>query len=144
MADDSIAKYGAKHPPGTKPDPAIAAALEEVVEEQQVSCAVAHDLAEGLSVPPAKIGMALDLLEYRIVKCQMGIFGYGPAKKILKPAPSVPDELHDRLLKAAPKGHASCASCWRIADITGLQKIQVAAACEALGLKIKPCQLGAF
>jgi hypothetical protein len=137
-------KYRRKHPQGTEPDQAIVAALEEVAEDGRVSCAVAHDLADELSVPPAAVGRTMDLLEYRIVKCQMGIFGYQPEKKILKPAATVSDELRDRLAKAAPEGRLSCRSCWKVAEDLGLQKIAVASACETLELKIKPCQLGAF
>jgi hypothetical protein len=137
-------KYSAKHPEGTRPDSAIVTALDEVTDEGRVSCAVAHDLADDLAVTPAAVGRTMDLLEYRIIKCQMGIFGYEPGKKIVKPAAAVSDELRDRLLLAAPQGRISCASCWKVAEALGIQKIAVAAACETLGLKIKPCQLGAF
>jgi len=37
-----------------------------------------------------------------------------------------------------------CASAWDIAKTFGVRKMVVSAACEALGIKIKPCQLGAF
>jgi hypothetical protein len=137
-------KYSRKHPEGTTPDPAVVAALEEVAAEGRVSCAVAHDLACELSVPPSIIGKTMDMLEYRIVKCQMGIFGYEPVKKILKPAAEVSDDLRERLHTVAPEGRVSCRSCWKVAESLGIQKIAVAAACDALGLKIKPCQLGAF
>jgi hypothetical protein len=137
-------KYSRKHLEGTRPDPAIVAAIEEVAEEGRVSCAVAHDLADELAVTPAAVGRTMDLLEYRIVKCQMGIFGYDPEKKIVKPATAVSDELRARILRAAPQGRISCAACWKVAEASGIQKIAVASACETLGIKIKPCQLGAF
>ncbi len=144
MSASDPGKYSRKHPMGTQPDPVIAAALAEVVEDGRVSCAVAHDLATELGVTPAEVGKTVDLLDCRIVKCQMGLFGYEPAKKILKPADTVDDELAARLRRAAPDGQISCASCWQIARDSGLQKIAVASACEALELKIAPCQLGAF
>jgi hypothetical protein len=134
------AKYRRKHPEGTEPDRAIAAVLEEVAEDGRVSCAVAHDLADEFNVPPAVVGRTMDLLEYRIIKCQMGIFGYEPEKKILEPALAVSDELRDHLAKAAPEGRISCRSCWKVAKDLGVQKITVASACETLELKIKPCQ----
>ena len=144
MTASDPGKYSRKHPPGTRPDPAIAAALAEVTEDGRVGCTVAHDLATELGVTPAEIGKTVDLLDCRIVKCQMGLFGYEPAKKILKPAATVGDELAARLRSAAPDGCISCASCWQIACDAGLHMIAVAAASEALGLKITPCQLGAF
>jgi hypothetical protein len=33
---------------------------------------------------------------------------------------------------------------WEIASRLGIQKLDVASACETMGVKIKPCQLGAF
>jgi hypothetical protein len=144
VTGDHPGKYSRKHPSGTAPDLAIVAALGEVTGDGRVSCAVAHDLADELAVTPAAVGRTMDLLEYRIVKCQMGIFGYEPEKKIVKPATAVSDELRDRVLKAAPQGRISCAACWKVAAASGIQKIAVAAACETLGIKIKPCQLGAF
>ena len=144
MTTQNPGKYSRKHPPGTEPDPAIAEALERVVKNGRVDCAVAHELAADLAVTPATIGKTMDLLDYRISECQMGIFGYSPSKKILKAAETVSDELRDSLHSAAPEGTISCASCWEIARSLGLQKMAVAAACETLQLKIKPCQLGAF
>jgi hypothetical protein len=38
----------------------------------------------------------------------------------------------------------SCAAAWNVADRLGLAKIDVSNACEALGIKICNCQLGAF
>ena len=144
MTAEYAGKYGRKHPVGTRPAPIIAAALNELAEDGRVSCSVAHDIAAELGVTPAEVGKAMDLLEYRVIKCQMGIFGYGPDKKILKPAATVSDELRDRVLAAASEGRVSCASCWKVAEALGIQKMAVAAACDTLGLKIKPCQLGAF
>lgn len=139
-----MADYRRKHPPEARPDPALVEAIQEVEDEGCVGCAVAHDLAEELEVTPAAVGRTLDLMEYRIVKCQMGIFGYTTEKKILRPATKVDEHLRERLEAATSKGRISCAVCWKIAESLGLQKIEVAAGCETLGLKIKPCQLGAF
>ena len=144
MPHEYAGKYGTKHPAGTKADPAISAAIQEVAEDSRISCAVAHDVAEELGATPAEVGKTIDLLEHRITKCQMGLFGYLPEKKIVKPAEAVSDKLRDRLLDATEEGRVSCAACWDIAQALGIQKISVAAACEALDLSIKPCQLGAF
>lgn len=144
MPHEYAGKYSTKHSPGTRPDPAVAAVLQEVAEDGRISCTVAHDVAVDLATTPAEVGKTMDLLEYRITKCQMGLFGYSPEKKILKPAETVSDPLRARLTDAAADGRVSCAACWDIALGLGIQKIAVAAACETLGLSIKPCQLGAF
>lgn len=136
--------YSAKHPAGTKPDPAIAAALKVTAANERVTCAQAHDLAGRLGVAPAEVGKTMDLLEYRIIECQMGIFGYEPEKKVLVAAEAVTDELRHLLEGASLDGRVSCVACWEVASALGVEKMAVAAACERLGLKIKPCQLGAF
>jgi len=144
MTHEFEGKYRTKHPAGTTPDPAIAAAIEEVVQEGSVSCAVAHDVATELGVTPADVGKTIDLLEYRIIKCQMGLFGYSPQKKIVKPAETVSDELRERLQNASSNGLIPCLDCWNAAATLGMQRMAVSAACELLGLRVKPCQLGAF
>ncbi len=139
-----MSHYSRKHPPETKPDPTMAIAAERAAQEGRISCAAAHDLARDVGTTPAEIGRTLDLLEYRIFECQMGIFGHSPEKKVLKPAREVTDELRELLESIIADERVSCAGCWQIAETLGLQKIEVAAACETLGIKIKPCQLGAF
>ncbi len=144
MTHEFEGKYRAKHPAGTAPNPTIAAAIEEAVQEGSISCAVAHDVAMELEVTPAEVGKTIDLLEYRIIKCQLGLFGYSPQKKIVRPAETVSDGLRERLQNASSKGLIPCLDCWNIAAELGMQRIAVSAACELLGLRVKPCQLGAF
>jgi hypothetical protein len=144
MTHEDAGKYGAKHPAGTAADPAIADALAERVAGGRLSCTAAHEVAETLGVTPGQVGKTADLLEYRINECQMGLFGYAPEKKIVKPAQDVADDLRDRLLQSAARGEIDCASCWRVAQALGIGKMAVSAACEALDLKIVHCQLGAF
>lgn len=137
-------KYGSKHPAGTQADSRIAEVLQRVARDDSVTCLQAHTSAAELGVLPSDVGKTMDLLELRIVECQMGIFGYEPEKKTLGAADTVSDELRDRLRDVAPDERVSCADCWCIASSLGIEKRDVAAACETLGLKIKPCQLGAF
>jgi hypothetical protein len=144
VTEPSAGKYAAKHPPDTPRDPAIAAALVRRVDEGRVACAVAHHVAEELGVVPAEVGKTADLLELRICLCQMGLFGYFPKKRLVKPAPEVDEGLREQLLGVVDDGTIRCAACWGIAKKTGLSKLAVACACETLDLKIRDCQLGAF
>jgi hypothetical protein len=144
MTHEDAGHYSAKHPVGMTVDPEIAAVLQESATDGRVTCAAAHDIAEDLGLPPAEVGKAMDLLELRIVACQLGLFGYSPEKKIVKPAEDVSDELRTLLDAAAPEGRITCLACWDIARALGLAKMTVSATCEHLGLKVRPCQLGAF
>ncbi len=144
MTHEDEGHYSAKHPHGTPADPALAAALTQTAQDGRVSCTAAHELAAAFKVAPAEVGKTADLLELRIVECQMGLFGYSPEKRIVKPADEVSDELRDSLQRYAANGRISCATCWKIADDLGLEKMTVSSACERLGIKVRHCQLGAF
>lgn len=145
MTHEDAGKYSAKHPAGTLCDPAIAAAIKQKAENGRVACVVAHGIAADLKTTPSEIGKTVDLMEYRIVKCQLGLFGYSPEKKIVRAAEDVSEALRDHLQRsAADDGKISCAACWEIARTFGIKKMMVSAACECLGIKIRPCQLGAF
>jgi hypothetical protein len=144
MTHEDSGHYGAKHPPGTRPDPALADRLREIIRDGTIGCARAHRLAAELGCPPSTVGMAIDLLEGRIVRCQLGLFGYSPQKKILRPAPSVAPDLETAIREALTEGYLTCAAAWRIADRRAIARLAVAEACEALGVRIRRCQLGAF
>lgn len=144
MTRQDAGKYRAKHPSDATPDPAIAAALAETVQDGRLTCAAAFAAAEALGVAPSAVGTTADLLEYRIVACQLGLFGYSPEKRIVTPAEAVSDDLRERLERDTVNGRISCDACWDTARAVGIPKLAVAAACERLGLKVSPCQLGAF
>lgn len=144
MTHKDAGHYAAKHPAGTAPDPTLAAALAAAANESRITCVAAFTVAADLAATPSAVGRTLDLLEHRIVACQLGLFGYSPEKKIVRAADDVSSELSDRLREAVADGRVTCAACWEVAEALGLQRMAVAAACEHLGLKIGPCQLGAF
>ena len=107
-------------------------------------CAVAFDIAKELGVSPAAVGRSADLMNYRLIKCQLGLFGYSPNKKIVRAAETVDEVLEKTLQQSQENNCLACRSAWEIADRLQLRKMAVSNACEALGIKIKPCQLGAF
>lgn len=129
---------------GVKLDEAIAAKIKEKISEHTISCAEAHSIASNLNVPPADIGTAIDLLEVRIVKCQLGLFGYGKEKNI----PSLPEKINPDIELAITSSLVNdrlpCSSAWDIAKQFNVSKPVIAAVCEKMKVKISPCQLGAF
>lgn len=144
MPHEFCGHYAAKHPPGTEADERIAEAVRAAASDGRVSCAAAHRIAADLGVHPSEVGKTMDLLEYRIAKCQLGLFGYTPEKKIVDPAETVLQELRDALSAALANDRLPCESAWRIADRFGISRLAVAAACETTNLRVSPCQLGAF
>jgi hypothetical protein len=125
-------------------DPAIRSALQRSIEKGELPCAVAFQLAETLQKPPSAIGEAADVLGVRLVKCQLGLFGYTPVKKIVKPCAGVDAELEEAIRSRLENGRLPCEAAWSLAKAFNSTRMGVSAACEALGIKIKPCQLGAF
>ena len=118
--------------------------VRQKLSNNHITCAAAHTIAAELSLPPSQVGMTIDLLEARITRCQMGLFGYSPKKSIVKPADNVPADLKNVIETKLKNGRISCAHCWEIASQKGLRKLEVSSVCETLGVKVKPCQLGAF
>ncbi len=136
--------YGNKHPNGGRPDPEIQKALTKYLTKGELPCAAAFDIAARLDVAPGDVGVNADLMEIPLVKCQLGLFGYQPEKRMVKPADTVSETLKAAIEEGLENGRLPCAGAWGVAEDLGLRKMAVSAACEALGIKIGPCQLGAF
>jgi PIN domain nuclease of toxin-antitoxin system len=74
----------------------------------------------------------------------MGLYGYLETQKIVQPAKEIPAELKTEITSSLQDGKLSCAAAWEIAGKFNMTRMKVCAACEAMEIKIKPCQLGAF
>lgn len=139
-------RYAAKHGPGGKVDEKIAAAVREKVANGRIACAEAERIGKELGVALADVGRTVDLLEVRISRCQLGLFGYdGEAKgKSVRPAEQVTPEIEEAVRSRLEGGRLPCRCAWQIAEAMNIPRMQVSSACETLKIKIKPCQLGAF
>lgn len=91
-----------------------------------------------------EIGVAIDMLNINIAHCQLGLFGYDGKTKAVTPAESVSPQLEADIRAALVGNRLPCAAAWKIAEHSNLKRMDVCAACEALKIKVKPCQLGAF
>lgn len=144
MTHDDAGHYAAKHTGGTI-DPAIEEAIAKKEKEGSITCAAAHTIARKAACAPIVVGMNIDLLEKRIRRCQLGLFGYGvKKKKAVKPAAMVAAPLKRAIKKTMQDDHLTCLAAWELAKTLGLTKLELASACEAMGVRIKRCQLGAF
>ena len=144
MTHKDAGQYAAKHGAETRPPPAIEQAVRDAIENGTITCAAAHEIAHTLDVTPAEVGVAVDLMEARLTRCQMGLFGYAPESRIVKPADAVLPELEEAIRGSLTRGRLPCLPSWEIAKRFGIAKMDVACACEALHIKISSCQLGAF
>jgi hypothetical protein len=129
--------------------PSISDAIRIALVDGQLPCAKAFAIAKQFGVEPIKVGQEADVLEMRLSKCQLGLFGYGPKAegkhRRVKLMQNVPTELEKAIRAAvAPNGKLTCVAAWRIAKELHLPKQKVSDAAEGLGVRIAPCQLGAF
>ena len=144
MTHSDAGRYSAKHEPGRSPDEKIAGAVRKKAAKGALSCAEAERIGAALDVKLEEVGRTLDLLELRIDRCQLGLFGYGPERKAVHPAESVAPDLGEAIRGRLADGRLPCKSAWEIASEFGITRMEVSAACETQKIRIKPCQLGAF
>jgi len=109
-----------------------------------LSCAAAFEIAGELGVSPGAAGDTLDQLRIHLGECQLGLFGYKPEKKIVRPLDAVDPALEAALRAALVNDRLPCRAAWEIAERFQVGKMTVSGACETLGIKVRPCQLGAF
>jgi hypothetical protein len=126
----------------------IKAKIKSSLVNGQLPCTVAHVIAYELGVKPLQVGQTASEIEVALSLCQLGCFGYGPKaegkSKILRPAAKKDENIMERLRSTAVEGSIPCLRLWQIAAEFGLERLAVSNAAEALGLKIRPCQLGCF
>jgi hypothetical protein len=144
MTREQGPKFSEKHGTDTQIDPAMKQKIEEKTKNNEIPCAVVFQIAKELKATPADVGKGIDLLDIRLVKCQLGLFGYSPEKKTVKPKSPQSRDLEESIRAALVEKKLSCRAAWEIAHRFNAPKMVVSAACEALNIKIKPCQLGAF
>lgn len=122
--------------------------IEVYPEENNLPCAVAHYIAASMGVSPKEVGDTATAMKVKLQQCQLGLFGYGrkgiSAYKIVGRPVEVPSDFLDRIRAAAQDGRVACKDLWALADEAGIPRAEAGNAADSLGLKITPCQLGAF
>ena len=144
MTEKDKGNYPGKHQPGEKPDEAIRAEIEKETKSGALPCAVAFKIAKKMNVPAAEVGKAADLMNYELAKCQLGLFGYKPGRRIVKSEASPDPEINNAVTEALEDGKLTCMAAWDIAGRFKVPKLTVSNICESRGVKVKSCLLGAF
>ncbi len=136
--------FAKKHKGNIELDPAVKEEVLKRSKEGKLPCAVAFEIVKDLGVTAGEVGKTVDLLNFRLMKCQLGLFGYTPEKKIIKPKDTENQGLKDAINNALVNERLSCKSAWNIASDFKIRKMTISSIAEGMGVKIKPCQLGAF
>jgi hypothetical protein len=143
MAHEDKGHYADKHP-DREIDPVIVNKLEHLADQGRLPCTAAHRAASDLTVSPEEIGIQADLMELRIIQCQLGLFGHEPETKRIDPSIEVSDDLWAHIENNSIDGRLSCKASWDIAKKFKVSRLDMGSACEKINIRIKPCQLGAF
>jgi len=122
--------------------------VRAAANDDQLPCALAHKLAGEWVVMPEALGAAAKEVGIRITRCQMGLFGYGPkgtpSYRVVRAADHFPEDLAVEAKAALVDGRLPCSAAWALARRHDLTYRRMGDVLEALGLKVKPCQLGQF
>jgi hypothetical protein len=137
-------KFADKHGVDVRVNEGVKEHIIGQTKNNELACAKAFKIADELNVSAAEVGKTADLLNMKLVKCQLGLFGYTPEKKIVKPKAASTIKLESAIQDSLAEGALPCAKAWEIARNFDISKMTVSAVCEQLKIKIKPCQLGAF
>ncbi|MCP4107007.1 MAG: hypothetical protein GY749_15965 [Desulfobacteraceae bacterium] len=137
-------QFSEKHGADAVADSAVKGEILKLAKNDEIPCAVAFQISENLQVSPGQVGKTADILNLRLVKCQLGLFGYKPEKKIVRPQNNADQEIKDAISNALTDGRLQCRSAWDIASQFKIPRMKISGICENLGIKIKACQLGAF
>lgn len=144
MTHSDAGRYSAKHSTGVALDEKVAAAVRLRIREGELACADAERICLEQGSAMADVGRTMDLLEVRINRCQLGLFGYAAEGKIVRPESPVIPEFEKAIRSRLSDGRLPCSAAWEIAAEWKIPRLKVSSACEELKIKIKPCQLGAF
>jgi hypothetical protein len=136
--------YSDKHNAEEKPNPLVKEKIIEYTQKNELPCTIAFNIAHELCVSAIEIGKNADLINFRLTKCQLGLFGYTPEKKIVNHQNTIEPKIKDAIKKALINKRLTCENAWDIATLYNVHKLTISAACESMGIKINKCQLGAF
>ena len=78
----------------------------------------------------------------KIMQCQLGLFGWEEDTDTT-PA-EITGDIKDCLHSAAADMTITCPALWKCASSCGVSRREIGAAADALGYKIRGCQLGIF
>ncbi len=144
MSSSSKKDFSKKHSIDTEIDENIKKEVLERSKNKELPCAIAFAISADTKTPIDQIGIIADLSRIKLIKCQLGLFGYQPEKKMVSGKKDVDPTLKRHIVNHVSEGRLSCRKVWEIASLSNVSKMHVSNACEAMNVKIAPCQLGAF
>jgi len=144
MIEQKNNKFAKKHQGKAQINNIIKSEILKRNKDGELPCLIAFQIADSLQVAPSEVGRTVDLLNFRLTKCQLGLYGYKPQKKIVKAKEPEDRNLKKAIQDSLVEERLSCINAWEIAFRFNVHKMIVSSVCEAMNIKIIKCQLGAF
>lgn len=139
-----MAFHKKKKPDEFTPDENLCTLITARLPQGEMTCATAFALADELGISTSDLGYYADHLRIRLVKCQIGLFGYGKGKKLISALDTVDDTLKTAIQSKTNQGVIHCEQVFDVAKTLVVSKVTIGNACETMGIKIKHCRFGAF
>ncbi len=122
--------------------------LESVVKaslkDGYLSCPVAWGIARKSNVPKIVVGEITDRLGIRITNCQLGCFKIEKTPYDNSSYGNIDGEIRNILKELHETDQLTCAKAFELARQFNLKPIVIANEVNAMGLRIRGCQLGCF
>jgi hypothetical protein len=149
MTINSKKNFGTKYVSNLKPNIMIQQEITKSINNNRLPCKTAFKIAEKLGVPVEQVGKTADLINCKLIGCQLGLFGYKTKNnKTTIPERSaenkLPKDLKEAIKDRLVNEKLRCKDCWDIASRFKISRITVGRLCDSMNIKITGCQLGAF
>ncbi|MBW2342073.1 MAG: hypothetical protein JRF50_17310 [Deltaproteobacteria bacterium] len=118
--------------------------LKAALKDGYLSCPVAWEIAKESDVPKTAIGEIADRLSIRITNCQLGCFKIEKTPYDKSVHKNIDGEVITTLETLKEKDQLTCAKVFELARQFKLKPMVIANEVNAIGLKVRGCQLGCF
>jgi len=122
--------------------------LESVVKaslkDGYLPCPIAWGIAKKSNVPKIVVGDVADSLGIRVTNCQLGCFKIEKTPYDNSSYSNIDGEICNILRELHEAEQLTCAKAFELARQFNLKPMVIASEVNAMGLKIRGCQLGCF
>jgi hypothetical protein len=119
-------------------------AVMAAVKDGCVACPAGWKVARDAEVSRLDVGAMIDRLGIRVADCQLGCFKVSKTPYDGTETESCGEEVIRRVAALGARGELTCASAFALAGELNVKPMSVADAANALGFKVRQCQLGCF
>lgn len=122
----------------------LESAVKASLKDGYLSCPTAWRIAKEANVPKIAVGKITDRLGIRITNCQLGCFSIEKTQYDKSSHKNIDDEVVTMIKALKESDQLTCAKVFDLARQYKLKPMVIADEINAMGFKIRSCQLGCF